>query len=71
MPQLVALAVVGAGLFAGYRWLSRVVTATAENVRKAEEELRQRAAEASGEPKDLGRLELDPRSGVYKPVKPD
>lgn len=67
MPQLVALALIGAGLYAGYRWLARSSKELAAQMKRAEDELRQRAA---GRPieKDLGRLEYDPASGVYKPA---
>jgi len=66
MPQLVALAVVGAGLFAGYRWLSRVAGQAAAGVRAAEDEMRRRASVE--EPRNLGALEFDPASGTYRPT---
>lgn len=68
MPQIVAIAFVGAGLYAGFRWVSRVAAEAAERVRQGEAEIRQRAAKAAA-PKDLGRLELDPSSGEYRPVR--
>ena len=43
MPQLVVLAVVGAGLYAGYRWFARASERIAAEVRRTEDELRQRA----------------------------
>jgi hypothetical protein len=61
VPQLLALAFIGAGLYAGYRWVSGVTT-------KVTEELK-RQAQAKVTEKDLGQLEFDPKSGVYKPVK--
>lgn len=66
MPQVVALAVVGAGIYAGYRWVSRQVVKLQEEARRAEEELRRRAAEAA-QPKDLGSLVYDETNGVYRP----
>jgi hypothetical protein len=66
MPQVVALAVVGAGIYAGYRWVSRQVVKLQEEARRAEEELRRRAAEAA-QPKDLGPLVYDETNGVYRP----
>lgn len=66
MPQVVALAVVGAGLYAGYKWASRQVGRMRTEARRAEEELRRRAA-AAREPKDLGELEFDEVNGVYRP----
>jgi len=67
MPQLVALALLGAGLYAGYRWVVRTKEGLAE-MRRAEDELRQRAAGGSLE-KDMGPLEYDATSGVYRPAK--
>ena len=47
MPQLVAIAVAGAVLFAGYRWLARETGQIKDAMRAAEEELRRRAEEAA------------------------
>ena len=68
MPQLVVLALVAAGLYAGYRWLTRSARQIAAEVRRTEDELRTRAAAAANE-KDMGRLEYDPVSGVYRPTR--
>lgn len=68
MPQLVVLALVGAGLYVGYRWLSRSVREIKAEVRRAENEWRARAAGSALE-KDMGRLEYDPASGVYRPMR--
>jgi hypothetical protein len=65
MPQLVILALVGAGLYAGYRWFTRTTKEIAAEIRRTEDELRQRAHVV----KDLGALEYDPASGVYRPSK--
>ncbi|MGE3066074.1 MAG: hypothetical protein AB7K67_10840 [Hyphomicrobiaceae bacterium] len=69
MPQVIAIAVLGAGLYAGYRWLTRAGGMLTAELNRAEEELRRRAARASGElvEKDLGALEYDAEAGVYKP----
>jgi hypothetical protein len=64
MPQLIALAVVGAGLVAGARFLSKVVVAMTDDLRRAEAEARVKAT-----PKDLGTLTWDPEAGVYRPGK--
>jgi hypothetical protein len=61
MPQLVALAFIGAGLYAGYRWISGATEKIAEEVK--------RQTQPKVTEKDLGTLEFDPKSGVYKPVK--
>lgn len=66
MPQVIALVVAGAGLYAGYKWISRVLSDTQEALRRAESEVLRREAARSG-PKDLGTLEYDPQSGVYRP----
>ena len=46
-PQLVAIAVAGAALWAGYRWLARETGRVKEAMRAAEDELRRRAEEAA------------------------
>ncbi len=67
MPQLVVLALLGAGAVAGYRWFSRQLSAANDAAVQAEAEMRRAAAQATGQPKDLGQLELDPVNGVYRP----
>ena len=67
MPQVIALALLGAGLYAGYRWLTRTTHEIAAPMQGAEEELRQEAA--SRIEKNLGALEYDPSSGVYRPAR--
>ena len=62
MPQLIALAFVGAGLVAGARFLSRAIGAMTEDLRRAEAEARVKTM-----PKDLGTLTWDPEAGVYRP----
>lgn len=83
MPQLVAIAVAGAALWAGYKWLARETGRVKDAMRAAEEELRRRADAATtsgGEAdiasgglgdriKDLPKLELDPTSGEYRVKK--
>jgi hypothetical protein len=68
VPQVIVLALLGAGLYAGHRWLARTSHEIAAELHRAEDALRQSPA---GRPleKDLGTLEYDPASGVYKPVK--
>jgi hypothetical protein len=67
VPHLAVLALVGAGLYVGYRWLTRSTQEIAAEARRAEDELRARAAGAAIQ-KDMGRLEYDPIAGVYRPV---
>ena len=69
MPQVIALAFLGAGLYAGYRWLARVAGDIGEGMRRTEDELAQKAAGRIE--KDLGALEFDQASGVYRPAKRD
>jgi hypothetical protein len=71
MPQVLALAALGGMLFAGYKALARVAEAMSADLRRSEEEARMRQAEASGSSggaRNLGTLEFDPKSGVYKPT---
>jgi len=68
MPQLVILALAAAGLYAGYRLLTHSVREVVAEARRAEDELRARMAGAAIE-KDMGRLEYDPISGVYRPAR--
>jgi hypothetical protein len=63
------LALLGAGLYAGYRWLARAARDMAATLQRAEGELRQ-PSEGPRE-KNLGTLKYDPASGVYRPVKPE
>lgn len=69
MPQVIALVLAGAGLYAGYRWVSREVRRALAAAEEAQEELRTRAAKVSGMSKDLGSLEWDEETGVYRPSK--
>ncbi len=69
MPQVIALALLGAGLYAGYRWVTRTGREIADQMQRAEEELRQQAQAAGRIEKNLGALEYDPAAGVYRPVR--
>lgn len=60
MPHVIAVLVTGAGLYAGWKWISRQIAPP------------KRDASAAGQgprtaPKDLGTLDRDPVSGVYRP----
>jgi hypothetical protein len=70
MPQVIALALLGAGLYAGYRWVTRATREIADQMQRAEEALRQQANSGHVE-KNLGTLEYDPAAGVYRPVRRD
>ena len=69
MPQVIALALLGAGLYVGYLWFARTAGEIGAEMRRAEDELTQKATGRIE--KDLGALEFDPASGVYRPAKPD
>lgn len=68
MAQLIVLALVGAAIYAGYRWLWLPARLIVAEVRRAEDEMR-RAAMGRGYAKDMGRLEYDPHTGVYRPTR--
>lgn len=65
MPQLVVAALLGAGLYAGYRWVARAARQALEETERVFEE---RGTEAKVT-KDLGALEFDAAAGVYRPKK--
>ena len=67
MPQLVVLALLGAGAFAGYRLIQRASREIAAELRRAREELR--GGTPAPTERDLGRLEYDAKTGVYRPAK--
>ena len=67
MPQVIALALLGAGLYAGYRWLTRTTREIAAQMQRAKDEVRQEAAGRIE--KNLGALEYDPSSDVYRPAR--
>lgn len=69
MPQLIFFAVAGAGLYAGYKFFSKLI-AQAQTPPKSEmREARQDAAGGGGQPKNLGGLEWDEKAGAYRPKK--
>jgi len=67
MPQLIIVALVGAGFYAAYRWMKQASEAITAEMSRAEAERRQRSG--GHIEKDLGRLEYDPATGVYRPQK--
>jgi len=66
MPPLIAAALVGLGAYAALRAAQRAVAAWSESHPAAT------PATAASEviEKDLGTLECDPATGVYRPTKP-
>jgi hypothetical protein len=69
VPHVIALALLGAGVYAGYRWLARAASDIGAEMRRSEAELGKKAPGRIE--KDLGALEYDPSSGVYRPAKRD
>ena len=65
MPHLIVVALIGTGFYAAYRWIKQASDAITTELRQAEDEHRSRAA---GE-KNLGNLEYDAATGVYRPQK--
>jgi hypothetical protein len=66
MPQVIALMVAGAGLYAGFKWVSRLLSEAEQTIKRGEE-IQRREAAARSVPKDLGPLDYDPQTGVYRP----
>jgi len=62
MPQLIALALVGVGAYAGYKYITKQVRRMAD-----EAEQRTETASRAGGPRDQGELEWDAEAGVYRP----
>jgi hypothetical protein len=66
MPQVVAAVLIGAGIAAGFKWIAREMARAVDDARGAHSERPTRNVPAT--PKDLGRLEWDTESGVYRPA---
>lgn len=67
MPPVVFLAVVGAGCYAGYKFFSKLMIQARTPSKSETERLRREAAARAGRTRDLGALELDETTGVYRP----
>ncbi len=65
MPQLVVLAAIGAGLYAGSRLLAFFASQLQDHPEV--QAAREHANTGRVVTKDLGQLEYDPASGVYRP----
>lgn len=63
MPHVVALVLLGAGVYAGYRAFMRAAGRMRDELERVEAEVRPPVVVE----KDLGVLEYDPASGVYRP----
>jgi hypothetical protein len=62
------LALVGVGAYAGYRLLLRVSREVAAELRRRHEEMARASAPVPLE-RDLGSLDYDAQSGVYRPAQ--
>ncbi len=74
MPPLIAAALIGAGLVAGIAIARGAVRSVAEHLQRPTDEAAGARAEAPKTeigPRDLGPLEYDPSSGVYRPTRRD
>ena len=67
MPPLILLALVGGGCYAGFKLFSKLVEQAATPSRSETERVRREAQARAGGTRDLGELEWDEKSGVYKP----
>lgn len=71
MPPLVFLALAGAGCYAGYKLFSKLMQQAATPSPSETERIRREATAAaaarSASTRDLGALEWDEATGVYKP----
>jgi hypothetical protein len=67
MPQVVAAVLIGAGIAAGVKWLAKEMTKAAQETRLASEDLKRRGP-VTAAPRDLGALEYDAETGVYRPA---
>jgi hypothetical protein len=66
MPQVVAAVLIGAGIAAGFKWIAREVARAADEARVAHDDTGRRNVATA--PKDLGTLEWDAKSSVYRPA---
>lgn len=67
MPHVIGAALVAAGVYAGARWLMRTLAHQAEEAARMAEQLHRRATNSAHAPKNLGALEYDPSTQVYRP----
>jgi hypothetical protein len=67
MPQIVAAMLIGAGIGAGIKWLTKEVGKAAQAARLAPEDLGGHEPVGMA-PVDLGVLVYDPDTGVYRPA---
>lgn len=66
MPQIVAAMLIGAGIAAGVKWLTKEVGKAAQAARLSPEDLSGHEPVRVA-PRDLGVLVYDAETGVYRP----
>lgn len=69
MPQFLLLLAAGAGLYSGYKWISRELHRASSADEAAAEAQRRASGGGKGAPKDLGDLVWDEATGSYRPIK--
>jgi hypothetical protein len=69
MPPLIAAMLLGAGAYAGFRAARHVWTHLFDTRTSAEAPAPKQSGDALV--KDLGPLELDPSTGIYRPIRRD
>jgi hypothetical protein len=67
MPQVLIAAAIGAGVYAGYRLMRLAQAMVADAAQRVDEQVHQAGQRNRIGEKDLGALEYDPESGVYRP----
>jgi hypothetical protein len=67
MPHVIVAVLIGAGIGAGMKWLTREWSRAAEAARMAHEQM-MHASPLKVAPKDLGALVWDADAGVYRPA---
>ena len=72
MPPLVLLAIAGVGCYAGYKLFAKLIEQAQTSAKKPPsreeaERIRREARAATGSTRNLGELEWDEKSGVYRP----
>ena len=69
MPPLLFLAIAGAGVYAGYKLVTKLIEQAQTPAKSDVERWRREAAAHAEEPKNLGGLEWDEQTGAYRPKK--
>ena len=67
MPPLVLLAIAGVGCYAGYKLFAKLIEQAQTPSREEVERIRREARAATGSTRNLGELEWDEKTGVYRP----